>query len=70
MPSCRIAPATYTPVLETYGVLPSYAGTSGAVPPGAASPLHRRGASPTTRSINDVAGDSAGATVRFSSAAR
>ena len=34
-----IAPATYTPVLETYGTVPVYNGTHTGVP-GAASPLH------------------------------
>jgi hypothetical protein len=35
-----VLPATYTPGLDIYGTLPSYTGTSGSVPPGAASPLH------------------------------
>ena len=34
-----VAPATYTPVLETYGTRPSYQGVHDTVPPGAGGPL-------------------------------
>jgi len=35
-----VLPATYTPVLETYGTVPVYNGTHTGFVPGAASPLH------------------------------
>ncbi|MEO8257645.1 MAG: hypothetical protein ABI868_09910 [Acidobacteriota bacterium] len=35
----RVVPATYVPVLDTYGSIPNYNGGSGILPPGAAAPL-------------------------------